>query len=857
MDYLSALINSMTDVLLIVFDSQWAAQSAQGHFVARVAPSFAPGKPAEDIFAPDWQPVITPILHQLARGEAVDTEVTLSGANWSVTARSLHDSHLLIVRALSGQPAAAPALLHQSSMPRHIFDHLDDVVYSINMSDGQVVYINHAVEHIYGVPAEAFYRDPALCLTYIHPEDDERYRAAMQSITYQDGYNLEYRILRADGSVRWLHDRNRVTYAPDGRPLTLNGVITDITHHKQTEAALRASEERYRLISESISDYAYTKVFLPDGSTQVEWITGSFKRITGWTVEELDSIAPGALFHPDERARVVEDVTRVYNGETVDAEYRIITRSGEERWLRILRRPVEEIGFKRYYAFAQDITERKRSELALRESETRYRILSEIMSDYAFLIRITPEGEMVSDWITADAFARITGYSAEDMLALARFNIIHPDDRERAADDVAKVIAGVTVVAEYRIVTRSGETRWIRMYRMPVWSEEEGRFTHYYGVAQDITEQKHAENALRERETLYRLLADNATDTIIRMLPDSTLLYLSPAIETLLGYTSDELIGTQLYDLVHPDDLEAMRDGLLHLSLLPETYTTAGRMRHRSGIDIWTETTNRVLRHPVSDEPFEIQSIIRDVTELKQGEQRAIQLSLEQERMRLLAQFITSVSHDFRTPLSIIHTSAHLARRTDDADRRAYHLDKLVREAHDIERLLENVLTMVRLDSSPQFDFTNVNLNDLLTEIYQKMLPRIEAKQLAAALELESPPLHIYADLTEMHRALYNVIENAILYTPEGRSVAVAAQSRTDSAVIEVRDTGIGINPDDLPRIFDPLYKPPERSTDGAGLGLAITRRIIEAHRGYIEVESTPGRGSIFRLILPTLPAEV
>jgi PAS domain S-box-containing protein len=856
-EYLSTLINSLPDVVLILFDRRLTTQFAQGHLIHTIAPAFAPGRPARDIFAPDWQPVIAPILGQIERGEAVDTEIMLSGANWSVITHSAGDNCLLIMRSVGEQRTFEPTLRHDEQTLHTLFDHLDEVVYSIDLADGRMRYVNQAVARVYGDPPEDFYADPALCLRRVHPDDAERYRAALNGITQQGGYDLEYRIVRADGEERWLHDRNRVVFSPDGRPLTLDGVISDITLRKATEAALQTSEERYRMVSESISDYAYTKVFLPDGSTQLEWITGSFTRITGWTVKELDSIAPDALFHPDDQARVAKDIARVYRGETVDAEYRIITRSGEERWLRILRRPVEEVGVRRYYAVAQDITERKRSELALRESETRYRILSEIMSDYAFLIQVAPDGSMVTDWITADAFTRITGYPTEDMLALASFNIIHPDDRARAAEDVANVIAGVTVVAEYRIVTRSSETRWIRMYRMPVWSEEEGRFTHYYGVAQDITEQKHAENALRERETLYRLLADNATDTIIRMLPDSTLLYLSPAIETLLGYTPDELIGTQLYDLVHPDDLEAMRDGLLHLSQLPETYTTAGRMRHRSGIDIWTETTNRVLRHPVSDEPFEIQSIIRDVTERKQGEQRAIQLSLEQERMRLLAQFITSVSHDFRTPLSIIHTSAHLARRSDDAERRAYHLDKLVREAHDIERLLENVLTMVRLDSSPQFDFTPVNLNDLLTEIYQKMLPRIEAKQLAAALELAPTPLYIFADLTEIHRALYNVIENAILYTPEGRSVAVAAQSSAETAVIEVRDTGIGINPDDLGHIFDPLYKPPERSTDGAGLGLAITRRIIEAHRGYIEVESTPGRGSIFRLILPTLPAEV
>ncbi len=292
----------------------------------------------------------------------------------------------------------------------------------------------------------------------------------------------------------------------------VGGVLTnrDITNREQTEAALRASEERYRIISDLISDYAYSYRVDPDGHITTDWITDSFSRVTGYTSEEIDAKGTFALYHPDDRPLVEAHVEQVLRGEATAGEYRIITASGEVRWLRIDRRPIwdeAEGRVVRFYGVAQDITERKRAEAALRDSEERYRIVSELISDYAFCYRIEPDGSLVHEWNT-DSFQRLTGYTLEDWQARGLYSLYHPDEVEIVRQEIAQVSQGIPLTSEHRIRVAGGQERWMQIYRRPIWDEAEGRVVRFYGVVQDITARKQAEEQKlrlaveRERMTL-------------------------------------------------------------------------------------------------------------------------------------------------------------------------------------------------------------------------------------------------------------------------------------------------------------------------------------------------------------------
>jgi PAS domain S-box-containing protein len=235
----------------------------------------------------------------------------------------------------------------------------------------------------------------------------------------------------------------------------------------------------------------------------------SYMRLTGYE----PGLTEGTfrLYHPDDAARAEQDVLLTMQGAFTEAEYRIVTRSGDLRWIYMRRYPVWNAARDQvvaYYGVAQNITRRKEAEEALRLSEERYRRITELISDYAFLYRTDGSDALKPVWITEDSFYRLTGYTPAQ--GGGAYQLYHPDDEERAREDVERTLAGETVEAEYRIITGSGVIRWIYMRRYPVWNKTHDEVIALYGVAQDVTGRKLVEMEEREQRTLVEALLDTA-----------------------------------------------------------------------------------------------------------------------------------------------------------------------------------------------------------------------------------------------------------------------------------------------------------------------------------------------------------
>lgn len=270
-----------------------------------------------------------------------------------------------------------------------------------------------------------------------------------------------------------------------------------------TEEALKILEERYRIFTEMTSDYVYVIRIDPNGRPTMEWASGSMARVLGYTLEEYSDITkPLAHVHPDDVLALTENYQRLLKGEATVFERRVITKSGEERWIRNYSRPVWDETHSRViaiYGAAQDITERKRAEQALRASEERYRYISELISDYAYAFRVEPDGTFRGEWLT-DSFTRVFGYTKEEIEARGGWqSIVYPEDLPIAIQHAQKVASGQRDVCEWRFVTRAGEIRWIRDFAVPVWDEAHGRVVRIYGAAQDITERKRADHEIQQR----------------------------------------------------------------------------------------------------------------------------------------------------------------------------------------------------------------------------------------------------------------------------------------------------------------------------------------------------------------------
>jgi PAS domain S-box-containing protein len=258
-------------------------------------------------------------------------------------------------------------------------------------------------------------------------------------------------------------------------------------------------------------------------------------------------------------------------------------------------------------------------EQAVRTSEERYRIVSELVADFAYTFRINPDQSFHFEW-TTDAFSRAMGYSQSELFAIGGLRaLMHPDDESIAQQRRQMLLNGQPFTCEYRVRAQSGEWRWLRDHARPVWDKAHQHIVHVYGAVQDITDRKHAEDALRASEHQLRLITDNMLDLISQTDRAGVFQYISPSHHTIMGYTVDQMIGRSAFDFIHPDDLSAAR--LAYQAALEQHL--AGRLelrfRHADGHYLWIETSGNLL----IDEHDQLIGTVfgsRDITHRKETE---------------------------------------------------------------------------------------------------------------------------------------------------------------------------------------------------------------------------------------------
>ncbi len=233
--------------------------------------------------------------------------------------------------------------------------------------------------------------------------------------------------------------------------------------------------------------------------------------------------------------------------------------------------------------------------------------------------------------------------------------------------------------------------------------------------------------------------------------------------------------------------------------------------------------------------------------------QERLQAALQKEKVELLSEFISTLSHDLKNPLAVIKTNLYLMERLNDPEREKAKLQVIKEQTARLEKLIEDVLTMSRLEHGGQYHFEALDINTLVDEAQQKLSKDVERKSLVFALDLGKNLPPVRASKEELHRAVVNLLENAVNYTPPSGSITIRTRFDNQAIVLEINDTGIGIDKEDLPHIFDRFYRAdPARMAvgGGTGLGLAIVKRIIEMHNGSITVNSRPNEGSNFHITL-------
>jgi PAS domain S-box-containing protein len=557
----------------------------------------------------------------------------------------------------------------------------------------------------------------------------------------------------------------------------------------------------------------------------------------GYGQYELLGTAMADIIHPDSLPLVAERYRRRQSGKEIPGVYqsKIFRRDGTVLTAEISAATTTIGGKVASMAFVTDITERKLAVDMLRESEEKYRQLVENIN--AVIYSVDENGVIT---YMSPMFESLFGRSALESVGKRFAEFIHPEDLATSMENFRKVMSGsLSEPWECRMVLPgSGEIHWVQGHNRPV--SRDGGSVGFQGVLVDVTVQKQAQGALQLSEKKYRTLVESSPDGILSVDPRGCIIDCNSGICRLLGYTTEELKGTNIRQVVAGKALEAVPS--FRKQIDQHGFAEAElEMVHHSGrkIPVWAKM---VEVKGAKQDDFQILVYLRDIEERKKVDE-------------LKDQFIGLVSHELRTPLTVImgalNTALSEAPRLSPQETRGL-LEDAASESELLSHILENLLELSR----SQADRLTLHIEPLkLEDVVQKTIHEAgchsSMHQFVMDLPKKIPPLR--ADRIRLERILHNLVENAVKYSPGGE-VRVSARQEGKNLVIAVHDQGPGISPHDQARLFQPFWRTRQAETDftkGVGLGLVVCRRLVEAHGGKIWLESKPGHGTTFFFTLP------
>ena len=459
---------------------------------------------------------------------------------------------------------------------------------------------------------------------------------------------------------------------------------------------------------------------------------------------------------------------------------------------------------------------------------------------------------------------QILGYSRDELRALTFFDITHPDDMAATRELSAQLLAGKIddYSLEKRYLRKDGATVWSRT-SVTLMKDGEGRPMRFIGAIEDITRHKEAEEELRRTNEFNRTVIESSRDCIKTLSLSGQLLWISDSGLHALGIDeADALLGRSWSDFWAEDERAAARDALAQAAQgggaeFVGHFLIDGRVH-------WWEVALTPIRDSHGN-PEMLLAMSRDVTERVALESDRRKL-LESERAaraaaerasRMKDDFLATLSHELRTPLGAILGWSQLLRQTgSDPANLARGLETIERNARVQTQLIEDLLDMSRITSGKlRLDIQPVDPMAVVHAAIETVVPSADAKGIRIERVLDPKAGAIAGDPSRLQQVLWNLLSNAVKFTPKGGKIQVVLQRVNSHVEVSVADTGAGIEPDFLPRIFDRFSQADgssTRSVGGLGLGLAIVKHLVELHGGTIVARSAgAGRGATFTIQLP------
>jgi len=624
---------------------------------------------------------------------------------------------------------------------------------------------------------------------------------------------------------------------------------TEIAERRHIEDALRASEQRYRTVVEDQTELISR--FRPDGTFL--FVNDVCCRFFGKREDEIVGKPWQPRAHPDDLPYVEEQLkTLSFSNPVVTIENRVYSGAGEIYWMQFVNRAFfDESGrLVEIQAVGRDITERKQAEEALRESEESLRFMIEPADDVFW--QLTPDLRVA---YVSPSDERQRGYKPEEIIGHSVLDYVTPRSiaafNERFGQRAQLMQQGVnpgSVTYELEQVRKDGTVIWTETVSSPMF-DAEGKLLGFQGITRNIDRRKHAEDALRESEANYRELVQSANSIILRMDVEGNILFLNQFGQAFFGYNEEEIVGCNVIGTILRNQ---DANGRGHAAMIkgigehPERYlSNENENCQKNGETVWISWTNR----PIFDETGRVKEVLcigNDITERVNAQRLIVEqelMMLNTARLSALGTMASGIAHEINNPMAIISVGAEQLERCLNDPRMpdeyvATVTQTIVRNVKRVQHIVQGLRNLSRDGAADSF------LVEPVQTIVEEMLEVCQARCRDAGIALTVSPipkdLCIECRAAQVSQVLLNLINNAYDAAKDlpDKWIRIDVEDEETTIAFAVTDSGHGLSTEIQEEVFVPFFTT-KQAIGGIGLGLSISRRMVEDHHGELHVDTS------------------
>jgi PAS domain S-box-containing protein len=711
-------------------------------------------------------------------------------------------------------------------------------------------YVSPVVDRLLGLPAGTIGNDFDKYLSYVHPEDFaivegpwvETLRTLAKEAT------VEYRLCKPDGTTVWVRSTGSAHTQPDGR-IVVFGTTRDITEQKRAEEAVRESEQRYRSLFDNMLDgFAHCKMLYDDQDRPVDFVyldvNSAFEQLTGLydvVGKRVSEVFPGIAELQPELFEIYGRVALTGKAEGLECDFKPLAM-----WLQL---SVYSSKKGHFVAVFHDISERKRAEAALRESEARFRSLIESAPE-AIFVQIAARFVYLNP-----AACRLFGASRpEDLLGRELMERMAPEYRDAVRERILlqRETGKPVPLMEQECLLLDGSRVPVEVTAVSIWYRSEEAHLVFL---RDITARKRAEEALRESREKYRLIVEMANEGIWFVDAEYRTTFVNCQVTDMLGYSEQEMLGHPMAEFLFENDLSDHQARMQKRALgTGEHYER--RFRRKDGGEFWAAVSAKGISD--ADGRFVgAFGMFFDITSRKQDESRLTALETQlthKSRLATLGELAAGVAHEVNQPLCAIVNFAKACKNAasqevPDLPQIRQWSDAIATSAARSGDIIRQMLGFAR-SQSPVCQ--TIALAQLVDDAILLVSHEARTRNVTLRVELFDKDLTVSVDPVQIHQVLVNLLRNGIEAVadagPADRQVAVQARLVDRLLQVSVSDNGSGWPAAELSKIFEPFFTTKPR---GLGLGLAISRTIIEDQGGTIRATTNESGGLTVHFTLP------